>query len=140
MGNSPTIGQGPGNLVPDSKVMRFLAAEAISKGECVCLTTAQGSASYSVSLADQATGLYHVIGVAKEDIASGDWGTIVVGGYCAYVIGDAAITAGDYIGPSTTPGTSDTIVIGTATWDAFGVALSDDTATIFDALIFNRIG
>ena len=94
------VGQGPGNLVPDSEFKMFLAGAAITKGQCVSLKTGDGTASYTVVLADSnSTPVQPAIGVAPEAIASGAWGKIIVSGYAPQVLSGGSVAAGDYLIP-----------------------------------------
>ena len=69
------LGQGPGNLVPDSETKMFLANGAVVKGDVVGLT---GSTGYTV---DQATAtLIKPIGVAKES-GTDVWIEVVISGF-----------------------------------------------------------
>ena len=135
------IGQGPGNLVPDTETRKFLASEAIDKGECVALVTESGALGYEVKLAVAANA---TIGIAAENIASGEWGDIIVGGYCGYTLGDSAIAAGDPISAhASTAGTCDTATLGAAV-SIFGEALAADgdgslATNYFPMLVFKRI-
>lgn len=135
-----TIGQGPGNLVPDSELKQFLASAAISKGQVVCLTVGQGTASYAITAADSdGTNLDVVVGVAKADIASGAWGDVYVSGYCPYVLTDGTAAVGDPLVPHTVAGEASVMAAGEEHL-VFGHALSTDTGTTeyCDAFIFKR--
>jgi len=136
------IGQGAGNLVPNAKNAQFLASEAITKGQVVCLVTAAATASYSIAPADSdGTNLDIVVGVAIEDIASGKWGDVCIGGYCAFVLTDGGVAVGDPLVPHTVAGEADTMVAGEE-HIVFGWALSTDTGTTeyCDAFIVNKFG
>lgn len=136
------IGQGPGNLVPDSEFKMFLAGAAITKGQCVSLKTGDGTASYTVVLADSnSTPVQPAIGVAAEAIASGAWGKIIVSGYAPQVLSGGSVAAGDYLIPDTTAGTAVSGTLGTNDGLFFGIALSADTGSpVFcDAIIYKRI-
>jgi hypothetical protein len=137
------IGQGPGNLVPDSEQRQFLAAAAIGRGQVVTLDIgASGIAKgYTVEPADSdGTNLDLVVGVAAEDIASGAWGNVVVSGYCAYVLTDGSVAIGDPLVPHTVAGEASTMAAGEEHL-VFGMALSTDTGTTeySDAIIFKRV-
>ena len=135
------VGQGPGNLVPDSEFKMFLAGAAITKGQCVSLKTGDGTASYTVVLADSnSTPVQPAIGVAPEAIASGAWGKIIVSGYAPQVLSGGSVAAGDYLIPDTTAGTVSG-TLGTNDGLFFGIALSADTGSpVFcDAIIYKRI-
>jgi ribulose kinase len=122
-------GQGPLDLVPDSKMRRFLATVAFTKGQIATITTAAGTASYSVVLADDDTALRHVCGVAKGAIAAGEWGEFYVAGYCPAVLSGGSVAAGDFLVASTTAGTAVSATIADNSGYIFGVALMADTGS-----------
>jgi len=87
-----TIGQGPGNLVPDSEKKSFLANGAIVKGDVVGLS---GVTGYTVDQANATTIL--PIGVAAES-GTDVWIEVVIGGFCDYVTNNGTdVVAGDYL-------------------------------------------
>lgn len=136
------IGQGPGNLVPDTEYKYFLASTAITLGQCVSMETGKGSASYSIVLADSnSSPVQPAIGVAAEAIASGAWGKVIVKGYAAQVLCGGSVAAGDHLVPSTTAGTAVSGTLGTDDGLFFGIALSADTGSpvYADAIIYGRI-
>lgn len=135
------IGQGPGNLTPDSEIKSFLASAAISKGQVVALVTGAGTASYSIVAADSdGTNIDITVGVAKASIASGAWGEVYVGGYCPYVLTDGTVAVGDPLVPHTVAGEASVMAAGEEHL-VFAHALSTDTGTTeyCDALILKRI-
>jgi len=135
------IGQGPGNLVPDSEKKQYLASAAITKGQVVALVTGAGTASYSIVAADSdGTNLDVVVGVAAESIASGAWGDVYVSGYCPYVLTDGTVAVGDPLVPHTVAGEASVMAAGEE-HIRFGHALSTDTGTTeyCDAIIFKRV-
>ena len=135
-----TVGQGPGNLVPDSEVKEFLASGTITKGQVVALVTGAGTASYSIVPADSdGTNLDVAVGVAKASIASGDWGEVYVSGYCPYVLTDGTVSVGDPIVPHTVAGEASVMAAGEEHL-VIGHALSTDAGTteVCDALLWKR--
>lgn len=136
-----SIGQGPGNLVPDTEAKSYLASAAITKGQVVALVVGQGTASYSIVAADSdGTNLDVVVGVALASIASGEWGNVCVSGYCPYVLTDGTVASGDPLVPHTVAGEASVMAAGEEHL-VFGHALSTDTGTTeyCDALILKRI-
>ncbi|RKX43970.1 MAG: hypothetical protein DRP64_07415 [Verrucomicrobia bacterium] len=128
-----TIGVGPGNLVPYTKTARYLAGEAISKGELVCQEAAGGG--YTVVLTDYDAGaLFGVCGIALEEIADGDWGDFCVGGYCGYVVTDGGVAAGDPLVPHSTAGMCDTMAAGEED-TVFGYAIDADSGAVGNAWV-----
>ena len=136
------IGQGPGNLVPDSDTKEFLAGEAIAIGELVALSTAAtGTArGYTVVLADSgAAATTIVVGVASAAVADGDWGTFYTGGYVPMVKTDGSVSLGDWLVAHTVDGEVSTMadgeeeqVIGMATAaDGDGTLDADQACIIF---------
>lgn len=140
-----TIGRGSGNEVPFQKIESFKASEAISRGQVVAFN-ATADDGFSISLADTSGGgvLALGIGVAKRDIPNGEWGPIIIGGFCDYLICDGTVTAGAFlVAKSGTPGTADTLALNTNDIQKFGIAYNDDDAVtkILDAaFIFNKLG
>ena len=133
------IGQGPSNLVPDTEIKQFLASAAILRGAVVAMTSAN-TTGYTVVSADtdDANGI-QAIGVAAEAIASGDWGDVIVSGFCDYLITDTNIVAGS---PLTTTGTTaGQAGVGTiGTHDIFGIALAADSTNLCTkSMIFKRL-
>ena len=137
---SSTIKHGPGNEAVYSEKVSFKASSAVSRGQVVCLTTGLGTASFAVTPADSdGTNLDITVGVAHEAIASGAWGQVVTGGYCAYVLTDGTVAVGDPLVPHTVAGEASVMVAGEE-HIVFGHALSADTGTVeyCDALIIKR--
>lgn len=134
-----SIGQGPGNLVPDTETKMFLCAGTIAKGDVV---TMSGTTGYSIIVG---TNVLPPVGVASiEGGASGDWIQVVTSGFCDYLTctatnivdkdllyvdasGDAAgVTVGDDLG----------VQVGAI----FGQALqAEESTTITKALIFKLV-
>lgn len=138
MSNTP--GQGPFSLAPDSESKQFYAAGAITKGQVVCLVTGLGALSFEVSPADSdGTNLDITVGVALEDIADNSWGRVCTSGYCAYVLTDGTVAAGDPLVPHTVAGEASVMAAGEEHL-VFAHALSTDTGTTeyCDAFILKR--
>ena len=134
------IGQGPGNLVPNSTVSQYLAGGTITRGQVVALETAQGSASYSVVPSDvDAAATANVVGVAKEAAADGDWFDVYVKGYCPYMLCDGSVTIDTMVIPDATAGYA-TDVVADHEHKVFGVALATDAGagTAVAAMLFGR--
>jgi len=135
------VRQARGNKVPDSTIRSYLASEAIDAGECVSIVSEASAVGYEVKLSVAANA---TIGIAKDDIASGAWGDVYVGGYCPSALGDAAIAAGNAISAhASTAGTCDTATLGAAV-SIFGEALTDDAdgdlaTNYFAMVIFQRV-
>lgn len=138
MSNQP--GQGPYSLIPDSSSKQFMASGAITKGQVVALKVSEGTASYKIVAADSdGTNLDITVGVALADIADGAWGEVCVNGYCAYVLTDGTVAAGDPLVPHTVAGEASVMAAGEEHL-VFAHALSTDTGTTeyCDALILKR--
>ena len=133
------LGQGPGNLVPNSEKVDFLAGEDISEGEVVCLETAKGAGSYEILLVDtDAAATSIVVGVAAEDIAEGAWGEVYVSGYCPKVRTDAGVAVGEPLVPhDTVAGECDTMAAGQEHL-VFAWSLAADDGDYVDAWIIKR--
>lgn len=138
------VGQGPGNLVPDTEYKQFLANGAIVKGEIVGFFGATG---YTVDQANATTIL--PIGVAAESAADGEWFNVVVSGFCNYVTNDGTdVVAYDFL-VSSAAGVAIPYTLVEAETDAghvgfqnqiFGQSLQADTGTTCTAVIvFKRI-
>ena len=133
-----TIGQGPGNLVPDSEFKLFKANGAIAKGDVVGLT---GVTGYLVDQTDG--GVIAPIGVAAESAADTAWFRVCVGGFCNYVTNNGTdIVAGDYLvagGGVAVPTTTAVIALTTCTPHLFGQALGAVTGTtLTTAIIYKK--
>jgi len=141
MANPTSIGPGPGNLAVESDIKEALATEAISEGEVLAITTALGTSSFEVSLADRGTpAISCAVAVAAEDIAIGVWGKVYVGGYCPKVLTDGSVAVGEFLIPAdAVPGEADTFAAGSEHL-VFGYALSTDAGTpdACDAILFRR--
>jgi len=134
------IGQGPGNLVPDSETKMFLANGAIVKGDVVGLT---GVTGYTV---DQATATTILpIGVAAES-GTDVWIEVVVSGFCDFVTNDGTdVVAGDFLiavagaaAPKTLVEASGDAAVG---WQVqiFGQSLGAETGTTCtEVMIYKR--
>jgi len=89
------IGQGPGNLVPDTEYKEFLCNGAIAKGDVVGLLLT-GTTGYTIDQCTTTT--IPPIGVAAESGADGTWIKVVVSGWCDYVTNDGTdVVAGDML-------------------------------------------
>ena len=136
------VGQGPGNLVPDTETKMFLANGTVTKGDVVgLLVGALPMTGYTV---DQCSATIQAIGVAAET-GTDVWIKVVVSGFCDFVTNDGTdVVAGDYLlgaAGVAQPGTiaelesdaSDIIQV-------FGQSLSEQTGTTCtEVLIFKRI-
>ncbi len=132
------IGQGPGNLVPDSEFKLFKANGAIAKGDVVGLT---GVTGYLVDQTDG--GVIAPIGVAAESAADAAWFRVCVGGFCNYVTNNGTdIVAGDYLVAGAgvaVPTTTAEIALTTCTPHLFGQALGAETSTtLTTAIIYKK--
>ena len=126
------IGQGPGNLVPDSEVKQFLANGAVVKGDVLALT---GTTGYTV---DQCTATTKPIGVAAES-GTDVWIDVVVSGFCSYITTDGGVAAGQALIPAAA-GVCDSETLDTNPAFEFGLALAADVSTVLSAaLIFKTI-
>lgn len=144
MSNSPTIGQGPGNLVPDTRVKRFLANGTVTKGDVVALLV--GAAPMTGYTVDQCSATTLApIGVAMET-GTDVWIKVCVGGFCDFVTNDGTdVVAGDFLVGAAGVAAPTTAVQLEA--DAslishvFGQSLSEETSTTCtECIIFNRLG
>jgi len=127
------IGQGEGNLVPDTKAKKYLLSEAAIVGDWVVLV---GTTGYTVELSDAADEF--IVGVVKVAGAAGDWVEVIVGGYCAVASCDSGTTAGEFLDSGTTAGEA----LGTATLTVFsgGLAISAAASGFCTCLVFDRFG
>jgi hypothetical protein len=69
--------------------VRLYAAEAIAKGEAVCIdvsTSTNGLGNHIVKAKGDSAALSFAIGIAAEAIASGDIGLVQVAGVCEFAI------------------------------------------------------
>jgi hypothetical protein len=87
-----TIGQGPGNLVPDTEKKKFLANGTITKGEIVGF---YGATGYTVDQANATTIIG--IGVADETVTD-DWFDVITSGFCTVLTNDGTnVVAYDFL-------------------------------------------
>jgi len=133
------IGQGPGNLVPDTETKMFLCAGTIARGDVV---TMSGDDGYSIIVG---TDVLPPIGVASfEGGVAGDWIKVVTSGFCDYLTCTATNivdkdllwcdSSGDAAGITTGDDMSE------ESGSVFGMALQAQSGTtITAALIFKRI-
>ena len=138
MSNSPTIGQGPGNLVPDTQVMRFLANGAVVKGDVLTLT---GTTGYTV---DQCSAILPPIGVAMES-GTDVWIKVCVGGFCDSVTCTVTDLAAYDLLTAVAAGECDGIAAGSVTAAGIGIVFGMTLAAVTgievtSAIIFNRLG
>ena len=79
----------------------FRAGEAISQGDAVCFDLSQSTIAQMFAvvkkLDDGAANTSVFCGVAAEDIASGDFGKVIVEGLSTKVSVDSAVAKGDYL-------------------------------------------
>lgn len=138
------VGQGPGNLNPDTEYKQFLANGAIAKGDIVGF---YGATGYTVDQANATTIL--PIGVAAEAAADGEWFNVVVSGFCNYVKNDGTdVVAYDFL-VSDANGVAIPYTLVEAETDAghvgfqnqiFGQSLQADTGTVCTAvMVYKRI-
>jgi hypothetical protein len=138
-----SIGQGPGNLVPDSEYKMFLCAAAVTKGWAVGLSGAVAvAARVAAGAADHRVGLSvegadtdvadanHVIGVAMETGAQDTWIKVCTGGYCDYIVTDGSVAEGDHLIPTASPGVCGGTAGTTRDLEGFGIALDADASTL----------
>lgn len=136
------LGQGPGNLVPDTETKMFLANGAVVKGDVVGLLV--GTAPMTGYTVDQCSATIQAIGVAAES-GTDVWIEVVISGFCDFVTNDGTdVVAGDYLlgaAGVAQPGTiaelesdaSDIIQV-------FGQSLSEETGTTCtEVIIFKHI-
>jgi len=129
------IGQGEGNLVPDSKYKKFLLDDALGcvVGDAVALIGATG---YTVAQTTATTD--DGIGFVMEAVSDGDWVTVCVGGYCAVAFVDTDTDAGDYLDAGATDGV---LVSGTTkTTLTVAVALAADVAGYTSVMVYDKFG
>ncbi len=127
------IGQGEGNLVPDSKIKKYLLNEACDAGDCVSIVGASG---YTVEQTDATTD--DGIGVVRVAGVAGAWVEVYVGGYCPKVLCDSGMAAGDYLAAGATAGSADDSTTKTAL--TFGLALTPYASGFCTAILFDKIG
>ena len=150
-----SIMSGPGNNVPVSVVRQYHAISAITKGQPVALS---GQAAIT-ALADSIEGQYAigtviepcdtdaadtatVIGVAKNAIAAGAWGSVYIGGFCPYIVTDGSVAEGDVLVSKEdgTAGTAEGTAGGTGDLNGFGIALDADSGNVlYSAIIWQRV-
>ena len=123
------IGQGPGNLVPDSEVKQYFSGAAIAVGQSVGIS---GTTGYTVAPCNVTT--IPGFGVALTAAsAAGEWIDVCVSGYCALATNDGTdVVLGDllYSGAAgtVTPlvnGAAQTLVAG----GLIGMANASETGT-----------
>lgn len=138
------VGQGPGNLTPDTEYKQFVANGTIAKGDIVGF---YGATGYTVDQANATTIL--PIGVAAEAAADGEWFNVVVSGFCNYVKNDGTdVVAYDFL-VSDANGVAIPYTLVEAETDAghvgfqnqiFGQSLQADTGTVCTAvMVYKRI-
>ena len=135
-----SIGQGPGNEVPDSEFKLFKANGAIAKGDVVGLLVSTGYTGYTV---DQTNGgTIAPVGVAAETAADGQWFKVCIGGYCDYVTNNGTdIVAGDYLVAGAgvaVPTLTGEIALTTCSPHLFGQALGAETGTTLTTAILYK--
>ena len=133
------VGQGPGNLVPDSEKKMFLSGAAFSLGDLVALSGATG---YTVV---EATATLVPIGIAeKAATAAGEWVPVTVSGYTATTVttdgnadaGDVLVSAAGGACVAVAPGS---LAAGQAE-HAVGVALAADSSTsLSGVMVFKKL-
>ena len=137
-----SIGQGPGNLVPDTEVKHFLCNGAVSKGDVVGLLLT-GTTGYTI---DQCTATtIPPIGVAAETGADGAWIKVVTSGWCDYVTNDGTdVVAGDLLvggaGVAVPMTVAEIEGDASAAPQVFGQSLGGETGTTCtECIIYKRI-
>ena len=129
------LGQGPGNLVPDSETRMFLANGAVVKGDVLTVLTN----GYTV---DQCSTILPGLVVAKES-GTDVWIECVVGGFCDFITNDGTdIVANDllYSGAGVAVPLALGTDIGVQGGGCFGMSLQAQTGTtITAAIIFKRV-
>lgn len=139
------VGQGPGNLVPDTEYKLFLANGAIAKGDVVGFLVGTSATGYTIDQCTTTT--IAPIGVAAETVADGQWCRVVVSGYCDYVTNDGTdIVAGDFLvggaGVAVPKTAAEIAGDSTVGWMAqiFGQALDAETGTtLTEAIIYKKV-
>lgn len=140
-----SIGQGPGNLVPDTETKQFLCNGAIAKGDVVGLFLT-GATGYKIDQCTTTT--IPPIGVAAASGADGEWIPVVVSGFCDYVTNDGTdVVAGDMLVGGAGVAIPKTLVeaetdAGHVGWvfQIFGQSLGAETGTTCtECVIFKRI-
>ena len=138
------IGQGPGNLTPNTEKRSYKANGSIAKGDLVGF---YGTTGYTVDQANATTIL--AIGVAAEAATDGQWFDVVISGFCDYVKNDGTdVVAYDYLVPSAS-GTAIPYTLAEAATDAgnvgfqaqiFGQSLGAETGTVCtQVIVFKRV-
>ena len=133
------IGQGPGNLVPDSEKKMFLSVGAIVLGDLVALSGATG---YSIAAGSATTAPIGIAELAAS--AAGEWIPVTVSGYTATTIttsGDA--DAGDLLVAGAS-GVCTAVAPGSLTAGQFelvvGVATAADaTNSLNGCIVYKRV-
>jgi hypothetical protein len=140
------IGQGPGNLVPNTETLKFKCTAAIPKGSPVFLspvsvTDAKGTSYVAGCCITKAVVQADVIGVANELGADGDWIEVTISGLIPYLLTDGSVAEGQLLVP-TAASLADGVAVATGSLLAFGMALDADTAgnlLVENAVMFKRI-
>lgn len=130
---SYNVGTGEGNPNPQTYYETVKAGVAISKGQLVTISHSAAD-GYTVVLANSgavATG--KVFGVAKEAIASGSFGEVIVKGFCDYMVTDGGVTSGQALLSGGTAGAAHGAAITTANSYIFGQAMAADSGTVLTA-------
>ena len=88
------IGQGPGNLVPDSEVKKYLSSAAVVVGQCVGIS---GTTGYTAGPCNVTTIPGFGIALTAAS-AAGEWFDVCVSGYCALATNDGTnVVLGDLL-------------------------------------------
>ena len=116
-------------------------------GHVVCYEGAEAN-GYVVTPdrdSDEASTLAAGVAVAIVDVSANPYCWIQVSGYCATVLGDGSVAAGEFVVPhASTDGAADTMIANTdgsstahTEHQAFGLCLTSDTGTpdVFDAIL-----
>ena len=126
------------NFEERTRFVRFYAAEAIAKGDAVCIDVATSTYGYgnSIKKADSGTpGISCAIGVAAEAISNGASGPIQVGGLCDFAkLLDTGDSPGHLVAASGTAG-SMTLVAGVTDLPC-ALIVVEGTATNANSTVF----
>ena len=139
-----TIGQGVGNVVPNTEKMKFLANGTVTKGDVVgfYLATLANGGPYTVDQCSATT--IPPIGVAAET-GTDVWIDVVVSGYCDCVTNDGTdVVAGDLLvggaGVAVPTTAAEVEADASDATHVFGQSLVAETGTTCDCcIIYKRI-
>ena len=125
------------NLANYKRFVRLYASATINKGDAVCIdfTTSTYGLGNHVKPADvSASATTCAIGVAEDDIASGDLGRIQVSGLCTFAdIDDTNDNPGDALGAGANAGRFTIAVVGQT---ACAILVTEGTAGSGDSTVY----